>query len=283
MIRSCMLLAICAMAAWPASAAESVDELLLSARRALQQGDKDQALKLTTQAIEAAPSDVDCLLARGVVYDARREFDKAVLDYGKAIELDPKLVAALERRGEDQFRLGKFAESIADFDRVLALQPGRAPYHWQRGISLYYAGRFEDGARQFELHKSVNPEDVENAVWHYLCVARTAGIEAARKGLIPIRSDARVPMMQVHALFAGTATPEDVLRAAKAGQPREAELQQRLFYAHLYIGLYLEAAGQMDQAREHLALAVKYADNDYMGDTARVHATVLKHAAEPTK
>jgi len=79
-------------------------------------------------------------------------------------------------------------------------------------------------------------------------------------------------MMQIHALFAGKAKSEDVLKAATAGEPPEPELRRRLFYAHFYLGLYSEAAGNETQAREHIAKAVQeYAGADYMSAVARVH------------
>ena len=150
--------------------------------------------------------------------------------------------------------------------------PTQAPYHWQRGISYYYAGRFEDGRKQFELHQTVNSNDVENAVWHFLCVARGSGVEKARAALIPIKGDARVPMMEVHALFAGKVKPEAVLQAAAAGRPPPSQLNRQLFYAHLYLGLYFEVIGNDEQAREHIAKAAgTYRTEDYMGDVARVH------------
>ncbi|MDB5292884.1 MAG: Tetratricopeptide domain protein [Phycisphaerales bacterium] len=273
-----MLLLAAVLSAAPASVvAGPVEDLVSAATQALDKGDKDNALALANKAVEAGPKDSQGYVARASVHHARREYDKAVLDYGKVIELQPSLAIAYQRRGEEFFRLGKFKQSVADFDKVIELQPAQSPYHWQRGISLYYAGEFDRGAKQFELHKTVNPDDVENAVWHYLCIARASGIEKAKKGLIPIQGDTRVPMMQVHAMFAGKATADDVMKAATAGEPGAAEKKQRLFYAHLYIGLFSEAAGQSAAAKEHILLAAeKYADDDYMGDVARVHAAILK-------
>jgi lipoprotein NlpI len=63
-----------------------------------------------------------------------------------------------------------------------------------------------------------------------------------------------------------------VLKAALAGEPVGPELRRRLFYAHLYLGLYSEAADDETQAREHMTKAVhEYAGADYMSDVARVH------------
>ena len=196
---------------------------------------------------------------------------------GRAIAAEPANPRWHNYRGGLRFRLGMIRPSIDDFDRAIELAPHTAPHHWQRGISYYYAGEFEKGAKQFELHQTVNRNDVENAVWHFLCVAKWKGLEEAKARLIPIQGDPRVPMMQVHALFAGHATPADVLAAAREGDPAAAELAQRLFYAHLYLGLYYEAHGQTERSAEHIRIAVeRYPAQHYMGDVARVHQTLRK-------
>lgn len=260
-----------------AMAGSPTGEYLHTARQALQRGEQDEALAAATKAVDGDPKNPSCYATRAMIYDSRREFDKAVADYSKSIEFAPGAVGAYQRRGEDHFRLGRFEKSVADFDKVIELEPEREPYHWQRGISLYYAGEFERGAKQFDGHKAVNPNDVENAVWHYLCIARLSGAEKATAGLMKIEGDGRVPMVRVHEMFSGSATPADVLKEAEAGQIPADERKHRLFYAHLYIGLFQEAAGPSDTAREHILIAVeKYAVDDYMGDVARVQAAVMK-------
>src|SRR5206468_3164056 len=136
----------------------------------------------------------------------------------QALKLNPRMADAWQNRGIIHFKLAHIDESISDFDEVIKLNPAQAPYHWQRGICYYYAGRFEEGRKQFELHQTVNPNDVENAVWHFLCVARASGLDRARAALIPIQGDARVPMAEVHALFAGRLQPEEVLAVARRGE-----------------------------------------------------------------
>jgi len=179
---------------------------------------------------------------------------------------------ALHLRGEKHFRRARIAESIADFDRQLQLQPERAAEHWQRGIAYYYAGEYEKGARQFELHQTVNPQDVENAAWHFLCVVRApnGSVEAARKKLIPVTRDSRAPMAQIQQLFAGTLKPDEVLRAGReAGGTAQ-------FYADLYVGLYYEALSDDDDSLRLVTLAAENAaaKNSYMGDVTRVHVTL---------
>lgn len=257
--------------------AADVDGLVAQARTALARGDTDRALSLSTRAVDAASDKPVGYALRALVHEARRDFETCVPDYTKVLSFLPDNIPALHRRGEAYFRLGRFRESVADFDKEVSLDASREPYHWQRGLSLYYAGDYARGARQFELHRTVNGDDVENAAWHYLCVARQSGVEKARQSLLPVGPDPRVPMPQVYELFAGRKTPDEVIQAAKANDPPPEELKQRLFYAHLYIGLHHDAAGAADNAREHIRLAVEnYAADDYMGDVARAHLTVLR-------
>jgi lipoprotein NlpI len=159
---------------------------------------------------------------------------------------------------------------VEAFDALLKLEPQSKPQLWQRGLSLYYTGDFKAGREQFETHQTYNTNDVENAAWHFLCVAKADGVEAARKVLIPIEGDARVPMKQVHELFAGKAKPEDVLKAAESGEGNE--LRNHRCYAHLYLGLYFEAIGDDAKAKEHMVkAATDYKMDHYMGKVAQVH------------
>ena len=174
--------------------------------------------------------------------------------------------------GEKQFFDGEIKESIVSWDKYLEKHPEAMPYHWQRGIALYYAERWNDGRKQFESHVKVNPQDVENSVWHFLCVAREESVEAARKALLPVTQDVRVPMREVLNLFAGKGTPEAVVAAAEAVNTGEQQKRDALCFAHLYLGLYEEAMGRSKEAKRHLLLSAKdYAMPHYMGKVAQLH------------
>ncbi len=170
-------------------------------------------------------------------------------------------------RAVDEFEQGRFSASAATFDQVAKMLPDQAPQLWQRGIALYYAGRYTDCRRQFESHRTVNPDDVENAAWHFLCVAREQAPDKARAALLPVGPDPRPPMREVYQLFRGSMTADEVLKAAGdrlSGQ----------FYAHLYIGLYSEALGRKDVALKHIkeAASDRYAAvGGYMHMVAVVH------------
>jgi len=175
-------------------------------------------------------------------------------------------------KAADDFRAGRVEQSAAGFDQLARLIPGQAPELWQRGIAQFYAGRFRDCRDLFISHRTVNPDDVENAAWHFLCVARAESPAAARQQMLPVGPDARVPMREVYQMFQGRATPAQVMAAAGA------DLSEQ-FFGRLYVGLYLEATGDRVKGREFIAIAAqdRFANvGGYMHDVARVHMMVTR-------
>jgi lipoprotein NlpI len=215
---------------------------------------------------------------------------KALADLDKQLQADPKQAEAYHERGCIHFKLGNFKESVRDFDKYIELKPQRKAGHWQRGISCYYAGQYDDGRKQFEGYQDFDSNDIENAVWRYMCMAKAAAtrpgtprggdIAEARRDMLKIKGDRRVPMRQVYEMFRGKLKPADVLAAAgvapPAGNPDKAILGRQLFYAHLYIGIYYDLEGDAAQALVHLNKAADdYRIGHYMGDVARVHRDLL--------
>lgn len=257
---------------------QAEDSVLTQAERAMTAGKPDEAATMLTQALEKDPKNTELLSWRAKAYDLSHEHAKAAVDLVKFVELSGNF-HALRGLGAQHFFAGNFDASVAAFDEYAKHFPDSAPQLWERGISLYYAKRYDDGRKQFETHKKVNPHDVENAAWHFLCAAKATSVEAARKNLIFIDTDkdTRVPMKQVYQLFKGEAKPEDVLAAAKAGEPDAETLKNNLCFAHLYLGLYYEASGDAAKAREHIEkAAVEFKHDHYMGRMAQVHFGQLK-------
>jgi lipoprotein NlpI len=234
-----------------------------------------ERLQKASQAIEANPRDARLYRQRALLQAAAGDHRAAIADLDRVIELDPQAADAFDERGSQHFMAGQITESIDDFDRYLKLRPADEPRHWKRGISYYYAGRFDQGQRQFEAYEQVDGNDVENAAWRFLCMARRVGVPAAQADMLKIGRDARVPMMEVYALYSGKAKPEDVLAAARAGAPSPDGLNARLFYAHLYLGLYYEVSGDARRAREQILEARAHKNGHYMWNVADVHAKRL--------
>ena len=241
--------------------------LLDQARAAAETGDVTGAMLLSEKALKEK-KDVDTLRLYALLCKKSHRYAGQIEAYAELIKLQPEVPTWLNQSGEAKFMAGDFKGSVEDFDAFLEKAPSVMPRHWQRGLSQYGAGQFKEGRAQFEAHQKVNPNDVENAAWHFLCVASLEGAESARKAIIPIHGDGRVPMPEIHDLFSGKGSEEAVLKATNAEHPQQ---RDHLCYAHLYLALYKEAIGKKAEALKHYKLAaVDYSMSHYMGETARV-------------
>lgn len=248
------------------------------AAAALRGGNAALAEQIASEVLSRGDSpDRNALWIRASAREALEKYSAAAGDYESLAQLDAQDPRVLTALGGALFKSGDMESSVAAFNAAAALDAGLGPHLWQRGISQYYAGRFDEGARQFEIHRTVNPQDVENSVWHFLCVAAEKGFDAAQSGLIPIDRDSRVPMMEVFALFGGSAAPEDVLRAAERAVDTGYG-NGPLFYAHLYLGLYFEAKGDTARSAHHISEAVQRPQpSNYMWQVARIHKQLRDH------
>lgn len=199
---------------------KSVDELVTDAQVLFSLGKYDIAEKVITDVIEQKPA------------DARYHMLQADI----------------------RFMQCKINEAIESYDEVIRLKPDQQPFMWQRGLALYYAERFADGKAQFESHQTVNKADVENAVWHLMCSVKAGdSVETARKNMIPIEGDARIPMPEIYEVFAGRMNPDQVVSAAAESD----DIQRSLYYSFLYNGLYYEMIGEQVKSIEAIEKATK--------------------------
>lgn len=258
------------------ASAQTPDDLLKKAADALRNKQPQEALILVTKAIDLDAKNVNALLFRAGILEQLDRFSDALGDYSRLLSIDPKSANLYQARGVVHFKAGKIKESIDDYDRYIELKPQAKISHWQRGISYYYAKRYEDGRKQFEGYQDFDSNDVENAVWRFMCMVREVGIEKARKDILKIGDDRRVPMRQVYDLYKGDLKADDVFAATKKGEPNAVQLSQRLFYAHLYVGIYEDLLGNKKAAFEHLNKATEdHRIGHYMWDVARVHRDLL--------
>ncbi len=253
---------------------------------ALVQDEKLTDSKKQAEALQKKRDKIYVLLPAAAKAFESGDYEKAFANAKKICELAPDDFRLQSFLGEVSFASGEFETCVTAYDAMIRIAPSIEPSLWQRGLALYYADRFEDGVKQFETHQTVNSQDVENAVWHLLCAARVSDVDAARKRLIPITGDTRVPMSQVYEMFAGRMAPDEVLKASLETSARVQEggeghrLQQ--YYAHLYIGLYHEMLGKNELAIASLKKAKEInplGKMDFMGQVARVHLDLREKQA----
>ena len=259
-----------------AGAAQPPEDQVSRAAAAYQRGDRAAAIATLSEVLDTEPANVDALSLEALIRERGGELGEALDRYNRLIAELPESSRAHLGRGQVLFRLGRIEGSLADFDRVVELDSEAEPHLWQRGIAQYYAGRFAECKKQFETHRTVNAADVENAVWHFLCVARLEGIEAAREAILPVGDDPRSPMPEIYQLFRGALDVDDVLSAAGTRNAGDGRRLDDLFYARLYLGLFHLIEGRPAEAEAELRAAVELGIPHYMGDVARVQLDLLE-------
>lgn len=257
--------------------ADEVDEALQKVRAALKQYKTDEALKAAEAALKLAPNNAIAWYLNGEALGQARKHDEAIKSFDKAYELDNKLMVAINQRGGEKFKKGDIKGSLEDFEAFIKAKPEAYDDHWRYGISLYYAGKFADGAKQFKAGEKAFGSDAENAFFHYICNARKDGFENARKSILKIGTDTRVPMMKIYDMIQGKAKPDEVVETAEKAKLDKDDKNEALFYAHLYVGLNYEAEGNAKKCEEHLKIAVeKHKIGHYMWDVGNVHLQLMK-------
>jgi lipoprotein NlpI len=223
-------------------------------------GELKSAAELRTAAVAA--------LHEGDSTSALRAADALVEQHAE--QASARLLAA-----DVYLRCGKFKEAVKWFDRYLEVSPQSLPSLWQRGIALYFVHDYKRGAAQFEEHRKVNPNDVENAAWHFLCVAKLDSIDEARRMVLPAPNDPRLPMEEVLAMLS-SGDAESVRKRMEALPAGSSARRQADFYGSFYLGLHADAMGKRDEALHWLRQAAANAPHHYMGDVARVYVAFLE-------
>ncbi|MDG2224116.1 MAG: tetratricopeptide repeat protein [Rubripirellula sp.] len=198
----------------------------------------------------------------------------AIQTAGEMLKASPQNSGIKMRAGDILLRAGESKQAVVQFDAFLKEEPQQLPYLWQRGIALYFTSDFAGGVKQFEVHRGVNPNDVENAAWHFLCVARAESFDKAKGMVLPAPGDPRLPMKEVLQMLntGDTQAVIDRIEKETVGTPRRSQAE---FYGYFYLGLYEDAQGNRDEALRWMRKSAKDAPRNYMGDVARVYADYL--------
>jgi lipoprotein NlpI len=176
-----------------AGSAGTADDRSAACTRAITSG------KLSTQSL------VIMFIGRGLAWNGKGDYERAIADYNEAIRLNPHDALAFYNRGTAQYYQGRFDAVAADLAEGSRLDPKYASYsHIWRSLALFRSGS-ADLARSELQH------------------AR----ETLTKGEWP------EPVME---LLSGQINPSALLKAAENPDARKSKDQ--LCEAHFYLGEY---------------------------------------------
>jgi len=217
----------------------------------------------------------------------RKGFDETITRMTRQIKESPKNIAFYSRRGDARMFLGRFKQSVADYEKMITLKPKIEVQHWRLGLAYFYVGKYKQSARLFQLYDRFDHVDRESGIWYFLAQAKVVGIKKARTTMIRYEKTDREPFPSLYKMFQGTMKPDAVLREIKQADLKPPQRSARLFYAHLYIGLYDVILNKPQSALKHLRIATasewaqqRQGGPIYMWQVARLHYNLLSAAAK---
>lgn len=76
--------------------------------------------------LELAPDSATAYYGRGILYDEKGDYDRAIADYTKAIRIKPDYTDAYNNRGIAYDKKGDHDRAIADYNKALQIDPDYA-------------------------------------------------------------------------------------------------------------------------------------------------------------
>jgi len=95
---------------------------------------------------------------RGLAYQRRSEFDRAIEDFDRVIGLRPETSKAFYNRGMAYQSKGEFHRAIQDFDRAVHLTPDYAPAFRNRGNAYRSTLAFDRAIQDYDEAIRLSPE-----------------------------------------------------------------------------------------------------------------------------
>ena len=101
-------------------------------------------LPITRRPSGLIPKSAEAYCNRGVVYDVKANYDKAIADYTEAIRLDPKVCrGVLTTAVSPTWNKGEYDKAIADFTEAIRLNPKDPGAYNNRGSAYERKGEYE--------------------------------------------------------------------------------------------------------------------------------------------
>jgi len=119
----------------------------------------DKAIDDFSEAIRLNPKDAIAFGNRGNAYDSKQEFDKAIADYSEAIRIDPKRALAFALRGMVYTEKKDYDKAIADFSEAIRLDPKNAAAFRNRGVAYYRKKDYDKAIADYSEAIRLDPKN----------------------------------------------------------------------------------------------------------------------------
>jgi Tfp pilus assembly protein PilF len=142
-----------------------------------QRGDDDRAIADFTAALHLAPEQPMIYNFRGLAWQAKREYDRAVIDYGEAMrqvqrgEFGPRfdrlatLAEYYTNRGGAWVLKGDIDRALKDLDEAIRLDPKNGEAFSNRGLAYYKSQQYDRSIADYDEAIRLDPDDADLYGW----------------------------------------------------------------------------------------------------------------------
>ena len=94
---------------------------------------------------------------RGIAYEDKGEYDRAIQDYNEAIHLNPQFAPAYYNRGNAYLAKDEYDRAIQEYDEVIRLDPSFTPAYVNRGLAHLKQGDQDLALRDYNEAVRLDP------------------------------------------------------------------------------------------------------------------------------
>ena len=119
--------------------------------------DYDKAIKDYGEAIRLDPNSAFYYFSRGRAWFIKKDYDKAIEDYGEAIRLNPNDAYCYSQRGDAWSYKGEHDKAIKDYDESIRLYPQGIFVFWSRGNAWYDKREYDKAIKDYDEAIRLDP------------------------------------------------------------------------------------------------------------------------------
>jgi tetratricopeptide (TPR) repeat protein len=121
-------------------------------------GKGDDSIAACSRLIEQNPKFAAAYNNRGLAYQNKRDYDRAIADYNEAIRLDAQNTVAYNNRGNTHLDKGENDRAIADYDEAIRFNPKYAIAYNGRGNAYKEKGNYDRAIADYNEASRLDPK-----------------------------------------------------------------------------------------------------------------------------
>jgi tetratricopeptide (TPR) repeat protein len=122
--------------------------------------DVERSMRGCLRLIEKNPQDDVAYMNRGIGYDDKKDYDRAIADYTKAIAINP-VAATYSNRGYAYTHKRDYDRAFADYAKAIAIDPDYAETYFNRGNAYDDTKDFDRAVVEYSRAIEIDPKQAD--------------------------------------------------------------------------------------------------------------------------